>query len=128
MGSVHPAPALRRWGDRSGEGRADLHSAAFRLPDGEQVRHLYNPPSNVGIEDDEGVWFFARLAGGGSFTPVATIPAALSPSGVQLRLSPPMLAPVAERIGAVVLQYDMDRRIRGFAKGCSDPLVLAAVR
>ncbi|MDF2664915.1 MAG: acyl-coenzyme synthetase/AMP-(fatty) acid ligase, partial [Microbacterium sp.] len=37
-------------------------------------------------------------------------------------------APLAERIGVIVLKRDMDRRIQGFARGCSDPLVLAAVR
>ena len=35
---------------------------------------------------------------------------------------------VAERIGVVVLQRDIDRRIRGYARGCSDPVVLAAAR
>jgi hypothetical protein len=40
---------------------------------------------------------------------------------------PPWLAPLAERIGAVILQRDIDRRIAGFARGCSDPVVLAAV-
>jgi hypothetical protein len=32
---------------------------------------------------------------------------------------------VAERIGTVLLQRDIDRRIRGFARGCVDPFVLA---
>jgi hypothetical protein len=34
---------------------------------------------------------------------------------------------VAERIGVLVLQRDIDRRILGFARGCADPVVLAHV-
>jgi hypothetical protein len=34
---------------------------------------------------------------------------------------------VAKRIGAWILQRDMDRRIDGYARGCADPVVLAAV-
>jgi predicted ATPase len=41
--------------------------------------------------------------------------------------TPRWLAPLAERIGAMLLQHDIDRRIRGFARGCEDPVVLAAV-
>jgi len=40
---------------------------------------------------------------------------------------PRWLAPVAERVGRVLLQHDIDRRIAGFARGCADPVVLAAV-
>ncbi len=41
---------------------------------------------------------------------------------------PAWLAPVAERIGAVLLQREIDRRIDGFVDGCADPVVLAACR
>ena len=40
---------------------------------------------------------------------------------------PKWLAPFAEWVGGVILQRDIDRRIAGFARGCSDPIVLAAV-
>jgi hypothetical protein len=40
---------------------------------------------------------------------------------------PRWLAPIAERVGAAILQRDIDRRIRGFARGCEDPVVLASV-
>jgi hypothetical protein len=58
---------------------------------------------DVGMKMVEGPWFFASFAGGWRF------------------------APVAERIGAVVLRRDIDRRIAGFARGCADPVVVAAV-
>ena len=87
----------------------------------------YNPPTNVGMKMVEGPWFFASFAGGWRFAP--------EPGGrcratwrYSFRCRPAWLAPLAERIGAVVLRRDIDRRIAGFARGCADPVVVAAVR
>lgn len=89
----------------------------------------FNPPSNVGMKMTKGSWFFERLAGGWKFTPVAGDPGStLAVWRYNFACRPKWLALLAERIGAIVLQRDMDRRIRGFARGCTDPLVLAAVR
>ena len=86
----------------------------------------YKPPTNVGMKMVEGPWFFAVMAGGWRFTPL--------PDGgtravwrYSFTCRPAWLAPVAERIGRVVLQRDVDRRIAGFARGCADPHVLDAV-
>ncbi|WP_424466275.1 SRPBCC family protein [Pseudoclavibacter helvolus] len=102
----------------------------------------YNPPSNVGMKMTKGSWFFERLGGGWRFTPApegegegggrgegesAGRPATLAVWRYNFACKPKWLAPVAERIGAFVLQRDIDRRIRGFAEGCEDPVVLAAV-
>lgn len=89
----------------------------------------FNPPSNVGMKMTKGSWFFERLAGGWKFTPVPGDPGStLAVWRYNFACRPRWLAPLAERIGAIVLQRDMDRRIRGFASGCADPVVLAAVR
>ncbi len=86
----------------------------------------YAPPTNVGMKMVEGPWFFAVMAGGWRFT-------ALPDGGTRavwrysFTCRPSWLAPVAERVGRVVLQRDVDRRIAGFARGCADPEVLAAV-
>jgi hypothetical protein len=87
----------------------------------------YNAPTNVGMKMLDGPWFFESFAGGWRFAP--------EPSGqtratwrYNFRCRPRWLAPVTERIGARVLQRDIDRRIAGFARGCADPVVLAAVR
>ena len=87
----------------------------------------FNPPTNVGMKMLEGPWFFESFAGGWRFAP--------EPGGgtratwrYNFRCRPKWLAPLAERIGARVLQRDIDRRIAGFARGCADPVVLAAVR
>ena len=40
---------------------------------------------------------------------------------------PGWLAPIAEWIGARILQREIDRRIAGFADGCEDAVELAAV-
>ena len=96
----------------------------------------YNPPSNVGMKMTKGSWFFERLAGGWRFSPVdgpvdgadgGADAGTLAVWRYNFACNPRWLAPVAERIGAVILQRDIDRRIRGFARGCADPVVLASV-
>jgi hypothetical protein len=88
----------------------------------------YNPPSNVGMKMTKGSWFFERLAGGWKFTAVEGQPGhTLAVWRYNFACKPRWLAPIAERIGAAILQRDIDRRIRGFATGCEDPVVLAAV-
>jgi hypothetical protein len=82
----------------------------------------YNPPSNVGMKMTK------RLAGGWKFPPVeGDAGRTLAVWRYNFTCKPKWLAPLAERIGAVVLQRDIDRRIRGFARGCEDPAVLAHV-
>lgn len=85
----------------------------------------FNPPTNVGMKMLEGPWFFESFAGGWRFAP--------EPGGgcratwrYSFRCRPRWLAPVAERVGAVVLRRDIERRIAGFARGCADPVVVAA--
>lgn len=87
----------------------------------------YNPPTNVGMRMVRGPWFFARLAGGWRFAP--------EPDGgtravwrYSFTCRPRWLAPLAERVGRIVLGRDIERRIAGFACGCQDPEVLAAAR
>jgi hypothetical protein len=82
----------------------------------EYVSH--QPPSNVGMKMTQGSWFFARMG-----EPHQT----LATWRYNFACRPAWLAPVAERIGAWILQRDMDRRIDGFARGCVDPVVLAHV-
>ncbi|WP_265522768.1 SRPBCC family protein [Oerskovia flava] len=86
----------------------------------------YRPPTNVGMKMVRGPWFFAHLAGGWRFAP--------EPEGgtratwrYSFSCRPRWLAPIAERIGTRLLARDVDRRIAGFARGCDDPVVLAAV-
>ena len=85
----------------------------------------FNPPTNVGMKMIEGPWFFASFATGWRFAP--------EPGGrcratwrYSFSCRPAWLAPLAERIGAIVLKRDIDRRIAGFARGCADPVVVAA--
>ncbi|GAB2983639.1 SRPBCC family protein [Frigoribacterium salinisoli] len=88
----------------------------------------YAPPTNVGMKMTEGSWFFERMGGGWRFTPVEGEPGStLAVWRYNFTCRPRWLAPLAERIGVVVLQRDIDRRIRGFARGCTDPVVLEHV-
>ena len=89
----------------------------------------FNRPTNVGMKMLTGPWFFSRLGGGWRFEPLdgdASSTRAVWKYNFACR--PAWLAPIAERIGGWMLQRDIDRRIAGFARGCADPVVLAAVR
>ncbi len=86
----------------------------------------YAPPSNVGMRMTRGPWFFRSLAGGWRFSPTDD-GGTLATWKYSFSCRPSWLAPLAERIGARVLQRDVDRRIAGFARGCADPLVLREV-
>jgi hypothetical protein len=88
----------------------------------------YAPPSNVGMTMVTGPWFFSHLAGGWRFKTAPDGGGTLATWKYSFGCRPAWLAPLAERIGAWVLQRDIDRRIAGFARGCADPQVLAAVR
>lgn len=86
----------------------------------------YAPPSNVGMRMVTGPWFFTSLAGGWRFKPADG--GTLATWKYSFSCRPAWLAPLAERVGTWVLQREIDRRIAGFARGCADPQVLAAVR
>jgi hypothetical protein len=85
----------------------------------------YNPPSNVGMKMVRGPWFFVHLAGGWRFSP-ADGGGTRAVWRYSFSCRPGWLAPVAERIGRWVLGRDVERRIAGFARGCADPVVVAA--
>lgn len=90
----------------------------------------YRPPTgggagNVGMTMESGPWFFEQFGGGWRFTP--------SDEGTHavwkytFSTKPAWLRPVADRIGTWLLGRQIRARIRGFAKGCADPAILAAV-
>ncbi|WP_027347132.1 SRPBCC family protein [Hamadaea tsunoensis] len=88
----------------------------------------YNPPTNVGMKMVRGPWFFAMMAGGWRFAPVATDPGScVATWRYNFQCRPAWLRPVAERIGTWMLGREIRQRIAGFARGCADPVVLAAV-
>lgn len=86
----------------------------------------YRPPTSVGMKVTELPWFFSKLGGGWRFAPHAD--GTLATWKYNFSCRPAWLAPLAEWIGARLIQHDIDRRIRGFARGCSDPVVVAAAR
>lgn len=85
----------------------------------------YRPPTSVGMKMLDGPWFFEKMGGGWRFEPADDGTRAVWRYNFACR--PGWIAPLAERIGAVILQREIDRRIRGFAAGCADPVVLTAV-
>lgn len=85
----------------------------------------YRPPTTVGMKMVTGPWFFRVMAAGWRFEPHGE-----GQTRAVWRYSfscrPRWLAPVAERLGVLVLRRDIERRITGFARGCADPVVVAA--
>ncbi|SJN29925.1 hypothetical protein FM104_06740 [Microbacterium esteraromaticum] len=88
----------------------------------------FAPPTSAGMMMESGPWFFEKLGGGWRFTPTDDGTSTLAVWKYNFACRPAWLAPIAEWIGARVLGYEIRARIRGFAKGCADPVVLAAVR
>jgi hypothetical protein len=86
----------------------------------------YSPPSNVGMKMVHGPWFFEMMAGGWRFAPAAEPGHTVATWRYNFRCRPPFLRPIAERVGVWFLGRDIRHRIAGFARGCADPVVLAA--
>ena len=87
----------------------------------------YAPPRNVGMRMVTGPWFFRTMAGGWRFEQAG--PGRTRATWkYNFTCQPAWLAPLAERIGTWVLGREIRRRIDGFAAGCADPEVLAAVQ
>ncbi|GAA1405135.1 SRPBCC family protein [Catellatospora coxensis] len=87
----------------------------------------YAPPTNVGMKMVRGPWFFEMMAGGWRFAPAEEPGHTVATWRYHFRTRPALLRPVADRIGVWLLGRDIRRRIAGFARGCQDPAVLAAV-
>lgn len=88
----------------------------------------YAPPTNVGMAMDSGPWFFEKLGGGWRFTPSEDGTGTHAVWKYNFSCRPAWLAPIAEWVGVRVLGFEIRRRIAGFAAGCQDPEVLAAVQ
>lgn len=86
----------------------------------------FNPPRNVGMKMVTGPWFFERFGGGWRFEPGPTAGTTTAVWRYNFSVRPAFLAPVADRIGIWLLGCDINRRIEGYARGCLDPVVLAA--
>lgn len=88
----------------------------------------YAPPTNAGMVMDSGPWFFEKLGGGWRYTPSDDGTGTHAVWKYNFTCRPRWLAPIAEWVGVIVLGHEIRGRIAGFARGCVDPVVLAAVR
>ncbi|MGN9914322.1 SRPBCC family protein [Phytohabitans sp. LJ34] len=88
----------------------------------------FAPPTNVGMKMVRGPWFFEMFAGGWRFAPAETPGDTVATWRYSFRCRPGFLRPFLERVGVWVLGRDIRRRIAGYARGCADPVVLAAAR
>ena len=90
----------------------------------------YRPPTSVGMTMVRGPWFFARFGGGWRFTPEERDgrEGCLASWKYTFTTRPPLLQPVADRIGVWLLGREIRARIAAFARACADPDILAATR
>lgn len=86
----------------------------------------YRPPTSVGMTMVRGPWFFSRFGGGWRFEREGTGCRAVWKYTFDVR--PDWLRPVGHRLGHWLLGREIRRRIHGFAKGCTDPVVVEAAR
>lgn len=86
----------------------------------------YTPPRNVGMTMVAGPWFFHNFGGGWRFTAEDGGTRAVWKYTFSCR--PAWLAPLAERIGTLVLGREIERRIEAFAQACEDPSLVAELR
>ena len=87
----------------------------------------YAPPTNVGMKMVEGPWFFEVFAAGWRFAPAEGGTATVATWRYSFTCRPAFLRPVSHPIGRWLLGRDIRRRIAGFANGCADGEVLAAI-
>jgi Polyketide cyclase / dehydrase and lipid transport len=88
----------------------------------------YAPPTNVGMKMVRGPWFFEMMAGGWRFVPASEPGHTVATWRYHFRTRPALIRPIADRIGTWLLGRDISRRIIGYAQGCQDPIVLAAIQ
>ena len=86
----------------------------------------YTPPRNVGMTMVAGPWFFHNFGGGWRFTQEDGGTRAVWKYTFSCR--PAWLAPLAERIGTLVLGREIERRIEAFAQACEDPSLVAELQ
>jgi Polyketide cyclase / dehydrase and lipid transport len=84
----------------------------------------YRPPTSVGMTMVKGPWFFETFGGGWRFVPEDGGTRAVWKYTYAVR--PRWLRFVAEPAGQWLLGREIHRRIEAFARGCQDPVVLAA--
>lgn len=87
----------------------------------------YRPPTSVGMTMEEGPWFFATFGGGWRFTPETRdgTDGALASWKYTFTTKPAWLAPIADRIGEIVLHREIRTRIDAFAQACADAELVA---
>lgn len=85
----------------------------------------FRAPTHVGMKMVSGPWFFRSFAGGWAFRSVGEERTEAT-WRYTFSIRPGWLSWLVEPLGRRVLQRDIDRRIGGYAKGCADPVVVAA--
>lgn len=85
----------------------------------------FRPPNQVGMKMVDGPWFFETFGGGWSFRAIDENRTEATWRYV-FTIRPGWLSRLAEPVGLRLMQHDIERRIAGYARGCEDPVVVAA--
>lgn len=87
----------------------------------------FNPPKQVGMKLVKGPPFFVSFGGGWSFVSVDDNNTRAT-WRYTFKVKPAVLAPIADRIGEVLLGRDIEARLKRFAEGCLDPDLVARAK
>ena len=89
----------------------------------------YRPPTSVGMTMVSGPWFFGTFGGGWRFVPEQRegVDGCRATWKYSYTITPAWLRPVAEPIGQWLLGREIRARIAAWARGCTDPEVVAAL-
>lgn len=87
----------------------------------------FRPPTHVGMRMVEGPRFFHSFSGGWNF--VERLDGRTEATWrYNFTCRPTWIRPVADRLGAWLLNRDIRRRLAAFADACADPTIVAAVQ
>jgi hypothetical protein len=110
---------------RAGRGVQTLTRSKHRLTMISEYQS-FRPPTHVGMKMTKGPWFFQSFSGGWNF--VETSP---NETAVVWRYNfvcrPKWMRPISHRLGMLMLQRDIDRRLRAFKEACCNPSILNEV-
>jgi Polyketide cyclase / dehydrase and lipid transport len=91
----------------------------------------FRPPGHVGMRMVRGPVFFRSFSGGWNFTALGPDesggPRTEATWRYNFTIRPSWLAPVADRVGVLLLGRDIRRRLDAFAAACADPEIMGAV-
>jgi ribosome-associated toxin RatA of RatAB toxin-antitoxin module len=116
---------LLKGATKAGKGVQTLTRSRHRLTMISEYQS-FRPPTHVGMKMIKGPWFFQSFSGGWNFSAVNANETTAT-WRYNFVVKPAFLRPIADRLGTVLLQRDIDRRLAAFQAACADPAIIGKV-